>query len=103
MFNEVVIKEMSHSLVLLKEPLFSAIYNQQICLRLGPVIETFIFEGTQDGSINVESSKEMSEIVILLTTTWFIESLFPDSGERFIQKLKNSPNYSKKKWDGCIK
>lgn len=96
MFNEVVIKEMSHSLVLLKEPLFSAIYNQQICLRLGPVIETFIFEGTQDGSINVESSKEMSEIVILLTTTWFIESLFPDSGERLIQKLKTAQTILRK-------
>lgn len=96
LFNETAIKEMSHSLVLLKDPLFSAIYNQQICLRLGPVIETFIFEGTQDGSINVESSKEMSEIVILLTSTWFIESLFPDSGERFTQKLKTAQTILRK-------
>lgn len=96
LFNETAIKEMSRSLVLLKDPLFSAIYNQQICLRLGPVIETFIFEGTQDGSINVESSKEMSEIVILLTSTWFIESLFPNSGERFTQKLKTAQTILRK-------
>ena len=38
----------------------------------------------------------MSEIVILLTTTWFIESLFPDSGERFIQKLKTAQTILRK-------
>jgi AcrR family transcriptional regulator len=72
---------------LLEDPIFTSLYNKQICYYLAPKIESYIIEGNQDGSIETTQPEEMAEIIILLISTWFIQSLFVTTSENFLKKL----------------
>ncbi|WMT40963.1 TetR/AcrR family transcriptional regulator [Paenibacillus sp. D2_2] len=88
MFNEDITKSTAISLSLLRDPTFISIYNTQICEVLAPKIEKYINAGNEDGSITVPQPEQMAEIIILLTSTWFIQALFPNTVETFFEKLK---------------
>lgn len=90
MFNQELLETTRVSLGLLTDPTFSALYNRQILSYLGPEIERCIEEGIIDGSIQNVPPKQMSEVVILLTSTWFIYSMFPNTQETFIDKLQTA-------------
>lgn len=90
MFNQELLETTRVSLGLLTDPTFSALYNRQILSYLGPEIERCIEEGIIDGSIPNVPPKQMSEVVILLTSTWFIYSMFPNTQETFIDKLQTA-------------
>ena len=90
MFNQELLETTRVSLGLLTDPTFSALYNRQILNYLGPEIERCIEEGIIDGSIPNVPPKQMSEVVILLTSTWFIYSMFPNTQETFIDKLQTA-------------
>lgn len=90
MFNQELLETTRVSLGLLTDPTFSALYNRQILNYLGPEIERCIEEGIIDGSIQNVPPKQMSEVVILLTSTWFIYSMFPNTQETFIDKLQTA-------------
>lgn len=87
MFNEDINQTVASSVDLLTDATFSAIYNTQMCQVLVPVLEQFIIEGNEDGSINVIQPKEMAEFILLTTTTWFIQALFPETLSQFFEKL----------------
>ncbi|AIQ55465.1 TetR/AcrR family transcriptional regulator [Paenibacillus sp. FSL R7-0331] len=88
MFNEDITQSTVISLSLLKDPTFISIYNTQMCEVFVPIIEKYIHAGNADGSIQVPQPAQMAEIVILLTSTWFIQALFPNTVELFFEKLK---------------
>ncbi|GBF75081.1 TetR family transcriptional regulator [Paenibacillus sp. 598K] len=88
MFNEDITKTTVVSWALLKDATFVSIYNTQMCEAMLPIIEKYIYTGIEDGSITVPQPKQMAEIVLLITTTWFIEALFPSTVEAFFEKLK---------------
>ncbi|WP_042198066.1 TetR/AcrR family transcriptional regulator [Paenibacillus camerounensis] len=88
MFNEDITQSTVISLSLLKDPTFISIYNSQMCEVFVPIIEKYIHAGNTDGSIQVPQPAQMAEIVILLTSTWFIQALFPNTVELFFEKLK---------------
>ncbi|HCM89251.1 MULTISPECIES: TetR/AcrR family transcriptional regulator [Vagococcus] len=90
MFNKEIMSSTKNSLALLTDPTFSSLYNCQIVNNLSPEIESCIKEGMADGSIETESPKQMSEVVLLLISTWFIQSLFPNTLETFVDKLKTA-------------
>ncbi|MBY0009996.1 TetR/AcrR family transcriptional regulator [Paenibacillus typhae] len=90
MFNEDITKSTVISLSLLKDPIFTSIYNAQMCEVFVPIIEKYIHAGNADGSITVPQSAQMAEVVILLTSTWFIQTLFPNTAESFFEKLKTA-------------
>ncbi|WP_018887776.1 TetR/AcrR family transcriptional regulator [Paenibacillus massiliensis] len=88
MFNEDITQSTAASLALLNDPTFSSIYNTQICEIMAPKIVKYIHAGNEDGSIKVAYPEQMAEIIILLTSTWFIQALFPNTMETFFEKLK---------------
>ncbi|MEG2708001.1 MAG: TetR/AcrR family transcriptional regulator [Vagococcus sp.] len=90
MFNQDIIEKTTNSLDLLKDPIFTSIYNKQIAYYLSPKIEQYIKEGIKDGSINTIQPEQMAEVVILLTSTWFIQSLFITTPDNFLKKLSAS-------------
>lgn len=90
MFNKEIMSSTKTSLGLLTDPTFSSLYNSQIINNLSPEIECYIKEGIVDGSIQTESPKQMSEVILLLISTWFIQSLFPNTLETFMDKLRTA-------------
>ncbi len=90
MFNKEIMSSTKTSLGLLTDPTFSSLYNSQIINNLSPEIEGYIKEGIVDGSIQTESPKQMSEVILLLISTWFIQSLFPNTLETFMDKLRTA-------------
>ncbi|WP_342561407.1 TetR/AcrR family transcriptional regulator [Paenibacillus sp. FSL R7-0345] len=88
MFNEDITKSTVISLSLLRDPVFISIYNTQMCEVFVPIIERYIIAGNADGSITSPQPAQMAEVVILLTSTWFIQALFPSTAESFFEKLK---------------
>lgn len=88
MFNEDIAKATALSVSLIHDPTFSSIYNMQMCQVLAPKIESYIEAGNKDGSTNVPQPKHMAEMIILITSTWFIQSLFITTADTFFDKLK---------------
>lgn len=54
---------------------------------IAPQVEVYLNEGNQDGSLNIQYPKQIGEIVVLLLSTWFIVSLYPNTVETFWEKL----------------
>ena len=90
MFNEEIINSTTISLKLLADPIFASIYQKKLNEHLIPKIEHYMKEGNKDGSINSPQSKEMAEVIMLLVTTWFIESLFETTADNFFLKLETA-------------
>ncbi len=87
MFNESIHESTASSVELLTDATFSAVYNAQMCHELVPLFEKLISEGIEDGSIDVIQPREMAEFIILTTTTWFIQALFPETVTFLFQKI----------------
>lgn len=90
MFNDDIAKSTAISLSLLHDATFTSIYNLQLCEVLGPKIESYIEAGNKDGSISVPQPKQMAELIILITSTWFIQSLFVTTADTFFEKLNTA-------------
>ncbi|WP_270167176.1 TetR/AcrR family transcriptional regulator [Paenibacillus sp. SYP-B4298] len=88
MFNENISKSTAISLSLVRDPTFASIYNTQMCQVMTPILIKYLKAGNEDGSITVPQPEQMAELIILLTGTWFIEALFPNTIELFFEKLK---------------
>lgn len=87
LFNKEVGASFQLAYSLFDNPKFFMMYiinNNDI---LSPQIEQYINEGNNDGSLNVEYPKQISEIVVLLLGTWFIVALFPNTIDTFWDKL----------------
>lgn len=87
MFGEEIMTSTASSIGLLEDPIFTTIYQKQMNRSFVPLIEKYMKEGYQDGSISKSQPKEMAEVVILLITTWFIPSLFDTTTDNFFIKL----------------
>lgn len=87
MFSKEIISKTTISLRLLEDPIFTSIYNKQMCVYLVPKVEQYIKEGNIDGSINTPQPAQMAEVFILLISTWFIQSLFITNLDNFDKKL----------------
>jgi len=88
MFNEDIQKSTVISWSLLTDPTFISIYNTQMCEVFVPILTRYILAGNADGSITTPQPEQMAEIILLITTTWFIQALFPNTVESFFEKLK---------------
>ena len=90
MFSKEIIVNTAPSIGLLEDPIFSSIYNKQMCYHLAPKVENYIKEGIRDGSIITQQPEQMAEVVILLISTWFIQSLFATTSDNFFKKLSTA-------------
>ena len=55
---------------------------------LTPYFQKLIEEGNQDGSIHTEYTREISELLPLLTSLWMIPSIFPATKEEMKHKFR---------------
>lgn len=55
---------------------------------IAPLLESFIREGIEDGSIITEQPKQVAEVMIILINIWINPGLFPVSEEEVIEKAK---------------
>lgn len=81
---------------LMKNPKFLSRQLNQSVSSYAPLLQEVIEEGMTDGSINVDNSKELSEVVMLLLNIWLNPAVFVVSKEQFIEKI----NFLKKLLDG---
>lgn len=88
MFNQEVGQAMDLAYPLMNDPKFYAIYIRQLTDSLAPKVEAYIIEGNKNGQLAVAQPKQLSEIIILLLSTWFIPALYPNTAETFFDKLK---------------
>lgn len=88
MFNQEVGQAMDLAYPLMNDPKFYAIYITQLTDVLAPKVEAYIIEGNKSGHLSVALPKQLSEIIILLLSTWFIPALYPNTAETFFDKLK---------------
>ena len=90
LFNEEVGASFSLTYSLFNNPKFFMMYMMNCNELLAPQVEAYIKEGNQDGSLNIQYPKQIGEIVVLLLSTWFIVSLYPNTVETFWEKLAAS-------------
>ena len=74
------------SIPILKNPRILAAAIEANCRILTPLWYELIEEGQQDGSIQTQYAKEISELLPLLNF-WFIPSIFPATGEELRRKF----------------
>ena len=81
---ESLVKE---SIALLKNPriLVSSIESSRKWIV--PLLQELIEEGNKDGSINTPYSKEIAEVIQLLTNVWMSPSVFPATGKEIFMKF----------------
>lgn len=87
LFNEEVGASFSLTYSLFNNPKFFMMYMMNCNEFIAPQIEVYLNEGNQDGSLNIQYPKQIGEIVVLLLSTWFIVSLYPNTVETFWEKL----------------
>lgn len=54
---------------------------------VAPQITYLLDEANEDGSLNIPYTEQMSEIILLIISTWFISAIYPATLEQFNQKL----------------
>lgn len=87
LFNEEVGASFSLTYSLFNNPKFFMMYMMNCNEFIAPQVEVYLNEGNQDGSLNIQYPKQIGEIVVLLLSTWFIVSLYPNTVETFWEKL----------------
>ena len=55
---------------------------------ISPTLEKFINEGIDDGSINTEYAKEISDVIQLLGSIWLAYSIYPGTSEELKRRLQ---------------
>lgn len=87
MFNSEASQSRILSFTLLDNPKFFSMYIRTTNEMMAPLVETCLIEGNNDGSVTVAQPKQMAELSILILSTWFIQTLFPNTAETFWEKL----------------
>lgn len=87
MFNRASHEESAKYYGLLNETTFYSIYIRMVNELTIERLIRFITEGNEDGSTNVEKPKQMSEVILLLVSTWFINALYVTTPENFFDKI----------------
>ncbi|GAA0229850.1 TetR/AcrR family transcriptional regulator [Metaclostridioides mangenotii] len=87
MFNRASHEETAKYYGLLNETTFYSIYIRMVNELTIERLIRFITEGNEDGSTNVEKPKQMSEVILLLVSTWFINVLYVTTPENFFDKI----------------
>ncbi|MEG0551405.1 MAG: TetR/AcrR family transcriptional regulator [Vagococcus sp.] len=87
MFNQKTRKDSIKYYDLLNETTFYSIYIQMVNELTLNRLTQFIYEGNKDGSTKVERPEQMSEIILLLISTWFINALYVTTAENFFKKI----------------
>lgn len=72
---------------IMKNPKFLAKAVEESIYLLAPVLQSFIEEGNQDGSVSVIHVKQAAETVMLMTNIWLNPAVFSVSKEEFMQKV----------------
>ena len=75
------------SIPLLKNPRLLAELADTNRKLIAPLWLQLIQEGIEDGSIQTEYAKELSELLPLLTNFWLIPSVYPATSEELISKF----------------
>lgn len=75
------------SIPLLKNPRLLAELVDTNSRLLAPQWMNLIMEGIEDGSIHTDYSKELSELLPLLTNFWLIPSVYPATSEELSSKF----------------
>lgn len=75
------------SFSLLDNPKFFAQYIVMTNQQVTPYVTKFLKEGNGDGTVEVTQPEEMAELALLILSTWFIQALYPNTGERFFEKM----------------
>lgn len=75
------------SIPLLKNPRLLAELADTNRKLIAPLGLQLIQEGIEDGSIQTEYAKELSELLPLLTNFWLIPSVYPATPEELISKF----------------
>lgn len=90
MFNQKTRKDSIKYYDLLNETTFYSIYIQMVNELTLNRLTQFIYEGNKDGSTKVERPEQMSEIILLLISTWFINALYVTTAENFFKKIETA-------------
>lgn len=72
---------------LMKNPKFLSGQINQCITFYAPLLQKIIEEGIKDGSITVDNSKELSEVVMLLINIWLNPAVFAVTKEQFTRKI----------------
>ncbi|MGP7818066.1 TetR/AcrR family transcriptional regulator [Niallia sp. 01092] len=72
---------------LMKNPKFLSRHIDRCVSFYAPLLQTIIEEGISDGSITVDNSKELSEVVMLLVNVWLNPAVFSVTNDHFTQKI----------------
>lgn len=86
-FNEELAKFYAQSQSLINNPQFlvrQLLNNSEV---VAPQIRFFIDEGNADGSLKVENPKAVSEITMLVLSTWFLTAIYPATIAEFNSKI----------------
>lgn len=86
-FNEELAKFYAQSQSLINNPQFlvrQLLNNSEV---VAPQIRFFIDEGNIDGSLKVENPKAVSEIDLLVLSTWFLTAIYPATIAEFNSKI----------------
>ncbi|MEA5057965.1 MAG: TetR/AcrR family transcriptional regulator [Anaerotignum propionicum] len=75
------------SLPLIKNPRFLAnVLDNQINV-VAPLLAEMIEEGIEDGSIQTECPKQLSELFVLMTNLWLTPTVFPTGKDEIMDKI----------------
>ncbi|QIK69573.1 TetR/AcrR family transcriptional regulator [Erysipelothrix sp. HDW6C] len=86
-FNDQVQSFFMQSAALLKNPRFFVEYMKVNASVFSPQIMELLDEGNADGSLDVKYTKYVSEVVLLLLGTWFVQEIFPVTVDEFREKI----------------
>lgn len=83
------LKFMKSAPSVLRSPQIVAKQLNDCVYAISPLLQVYIEEGVQDGSINIAYPKQAAESLVILANLWFSPVLFPVSKDEFMQKLEH--------------
>ncbi|NLK38142.1 MAG: TetR/AcrR family transcriptional regulator [Epulopiscium sp.] len=84
------------TLPLIKNPRYLATVLESLMNVVAPLLAEIIEIGIEDGSIQTEHPKQLSELFVLLTNIWLTPTVFPTGNDETMEKIiivKNVFNY----------
>lgn len=90
MFNKDIHKEAARYYGLLNETTFYSIYIRKVNELMIERLTLFIQNGNEDGSTNVKRPEQMSEVILLLVSTWFVNALYSTTPDNFFKKIETA-------------
>lgn len=74
---------------LFRNPKFLAVQMNDCLNKVAPCIRKFIEEGNEDGSLNIEYPRQVSEYSLLLLNMWLTMSLFESSCDECLDNARS--------------